>query len=341
MARLFKLTLVLFLVPLFVSSQQYVLKPMVEEGVKSSFRGLSVVDNQIIWVSGSNGYIGKSLNGGKTWHWMQPKGYEKLDFRDIQAFSSDKAIVVNAGSPAYILSTNDGGKTWSEHYKNIDSAIFLDGMDFWDGKTGMMFGDPIDKKLQLLKTTDSGATWQNISERLSFPMQIGEAGFAASGTTIKTFGNGKVWVATGGAESNIYYSSNYGNTWKKFKCPIQQGESSTGIFSIDFFDYKKGLAVGGNYLKDTEAGNNVLYTKNAGKKWKKPRRGVAGYRSGVVYVTEFFCVATGTSGTDISTDGGRSWRNISPLGFNAVKTADQLVILAGAKGQVYRLETTP
>lgn len=64
MARLFKLTLVLFLVPLFVSSQQYVLKPMVEEGVKSSFRGLSVVDNQIIWVSGSNGYVGKSLNDG-------------------------------------------------------------------------------------------------------------------------------------------------------------------------------------------------------------------------------------------------------------------------------------
>lgn len=340
MSQFIKLTLVLFLAPLLAAAQQYTFKPLAE-GVKSSFRGLSVVNNKIIWVSGSNGHVGKSLNGGKTWEWMQPKGYEKLDFRDIQAFDANKAIIVNAGSPAYILSTKDGGKTWTENYKNTDSAIFLDGMDFWDGQNGMIFGDPINKQLQLLKTTDGGTSWQNVSQNLAFPMHMGEAGFAASGTTIKTMGDGKVWIATGGAESNIYYSANYGNTWQKYKCPIQQGESSTGVFSVDFFDAKNGLAVGGNYLKDKEALNNVLYTKNGGKKWKKPRKGVAGYRSGVVYVTEYFCIATGTSGTDISVNGGRTWKNISSLSFNAVKTADQLIVLAGGRGQIYQLQIIP
>lgn len=304
-------------------------------------RGLSVVNKDVIWVSGSKGQVGKSLDGGKTWQWTQPKGYETLDFRDIQAFDQKKAIIVNAGSPAYILSTVDGGKTWRENYKNTDTAIFLDGMDFWDDENGMVFGDPINHKMQLLRTNDGGLTWKNISNLLTKPMQVGEAGFAASGTTIKTTGNGQVWIATGGKVSNIYYSANYGNTWKVFKCPIIQGESSTGAFSLDFFDDKNGIVVGGNYLKDKDNTNNVLYTKNGGKTWKKSEQPVAGYRSGVTYVTKDFCVATGTSGTDVSTDGGRIWKNISLLSFNAVKAADQTIILAGGKGQVYQLKLMP
>ncbi|RYG26334.1 MAG: oxidoreductase, partial [Chitinophagaceae bacterium] len=115
-------------------------------------RGLSVVSNDVAWVSGSAGHIGKTLDGGKTWEWQQPKGYEKLDFRDIEAFDEKNAIAVNAGSPAFIIRTNDGGKSWQEVYKNTDSLIFLDGMDFWDPMHGIIFGDPIKNKMQLLKT---------------------------------------------------------------------------------------------------------------------------------------------------------------------------------------------
>ncbi len=319
-------------------AQDYELVPLVTDA-KTSMRGLSIVDKEVIWISGSKGYVGKSVNGGKTWEWMQPKGYETLDFRDIHAFDRQKAIIVNAGSPAYILSTIDGGKTWRENYKNTDSAIFLDGMDFWDAQNGMVFGDPINHQMQLLKTEDGGLTWKNISDKLTKPMQVGEAGFAASGSSIKTAANGKVWIATGGAVSKIYYSSNYGHIWKIFKCPIIQGESSTGVFSVDFFDSKNGIVVGGNYLKDKDNTNNVLYTKNGGKTWRKSKVQVLGYRSGVTYVTKYFCVATGTSGTDISTDGGNNWTNISPLSFNAVSAADQLILLVGGKGQIYRLDT--
>lgn len=333
--------LILFLaMALNALAQKYELVPLVTDA-KTSMRGLSVVNKDVIWVSGSKGYVGKSVDGGKTWQWTQPKGYETLDFRDIQAFDQKKAIIVNAGSPAYILSTVDGGKTWRENYKNTDTAIFLDGMDFWDAQNGIIFGDPISHKMQLLRTNDGGITWKNISDLLTKPMQVGEAGFAASGTTIKTFGNGQVWVATGGKVSNIYYSANYGNTWKVYKCPILQGESSTGVFSLDFFDAKNGIVVGGNYLKDKDNSNNVLYTKNGGKTWKKSKQPVSGYRSGVTYVTKDFCVATGTSGTDISNDGGRTWQNISTLSFNAVKSADKVIFLVGGKGQVYQLKLNP
>ena len=110
---------------------------------------------------------------------------------------------------------------------------------------------------------------------------------------------------------------------------------------MDFFDAKTGVVVGGNYLKDKDNSNNILYTRNGGRTWKKADQPVLGYRSGVAYVTKNFCVATGTSGTDISVDGGKTWKNISNLSFNAVKSADKAIILVGNNGQVYKLSVIP
>ena len=307
---------------------------------KTSIRGLSIISDSVAWASGSNGHIGKTIDGGQNWKWMQPLGYEKLDFRDIEAFDADRAIIVNAGSPAYILKTEDGGKSWKEVYKNIDSAIFLDGMDFWSEKRGIAFGDPIQNHLQLLITNDGGDSWTDISSKLGFDMEKGEAGFAASGTTIKALPGGRVWIATGGVKSNIYTSEDYGINWKKFECPILQGSASTGVFGMDFYEGSygsQGIVVGGDYTKDKENSNNVLLTSDGGKTWNKPSKPVYGYRSGVLMYNDKNYIATGSSGTDISKDGGQTWYHISDEGFNVVKRAKNggLVLLAGDKGQIF------
>jgi photosystem II stability/assembly factor-like uncharacterized protein len=332
----------LILLPFAGTAQEFTLIPLTS-GTNTSIRGLSVIDDQHAWVSGSNGHIGKTSNGGKDWTWTKPASFEQLDFRDIEAFDDQNAVIVNAGSPAFILLTTDGGKTWKQSYVNRDSSVFLDGMDFWDANRGMIFGDPLKGKLHLLKTVNGGATWVDISDHLKQRPKLGEAGFAASGTTIKTLGDGKVWIATGGAAANIYYSSNYGGKWKRFPNPIIQGINSTGPFSLDFFDEKHGLIVGGDYLKDQESTNNALYTKNGGKSWIKPINSVSGYRSAVVYLTKDLCIAAGSSGIDYSKDGGNNWKHISDLNINAVKKAKSgnLVLLAGNKGQIYRLDIKP
>lgn len=339
-----KILLLLLLLPLIGSAQQqqYSLKA-INTGTNTSIRGLSVVDDQIAWVSGSNGYVGKTVDGGVTWNWSKPAGFDKLDFRDIEAFDDKHAIIVNAGSPAFILSTLDGGVSWRQSYVNRDSAIFLDGMDFWDVNKGMIFGDPIKGKMQLLRTTSAGANWDDISGNLKHPLKMGEAGFAASGTTIKTRDKGKVWIATGGASANIYFSRNYGKHWKRFPNPIIQGLNSTGAFSIDFYDDKNGVVVGGDYLKDQESTNNALYTSNGGKTWNKPVVSVSGYRSAVCYLTKLICVAAGSSGVDISTDGGKNWTNISSENINAIQKANSgnLILLTGNKGTIYRLDKQP
>ncbi|WP_412469334.1 WD40/YVTN/BNR-like repeat-containing protein [Pedobacter sp. KLB.chiD] len=329
----------LLLAPFFCAAQSYSLKPL-NERAKTSLRGLSVVSDQVTWVSGSNGTVGKTTDGGVTWKWVNPKGYEKIDFRDIEAFDDKQAIIVGIASPAFILKTIDGGETWTENYKNIDSAIFLDGLSFWDKNRGISFGDPINDKMQLLKTIDAGNSWQDISTNLKAGLAKGEAGFAASGTTIKTLPGGKTWVATGGMVSNIYFSPDYGKSWQVFKCPILQGEGSTGPFSIDFFNEKTGITVGGNYLKDKENANNVLLTNDGGKSWQKSVTPVSGFRSGVTYIDAKTLIATGTSGTDISTDGGLNWKHISDKSFNAVQKAKRgkAVLLAGNNGVIYQLD---
>lgn len=332
----------ILLLLLFLSFQGYsqtIALKQLSSGTNTSLRGLSVVTNQVAWVSGSNGYVGRTVNGGVDWQWMQPKGFESLDFRDIEAFDDQNAILVNAGSPAYILMTKDGGKSWTQTYVNRDSAVFLDGMDFWDNKKGIIFGDPILHKLQLLKTIDGGLSWQDISKNIKTDMQLGEAGFAASGSSIKALDRGKVWIVTGGSASNVYYSKNYGNTWKRYPCPILQGENSTGAFSIDLLNNEQGIVVGGDYLKDKESKNNVLITKDGGKSWVKPNVSVSGYRSAVAFINNKTSIAAGSSGVDISKDGGLNWQHLSDLNFNAVKRAKngQLVLLAGNKGQIYVL----
>lgn len=334
-----KLLWCLLLAPFFCAAQTYSLKSL-NENTKTSIRGLSVVTDKIAWVSGNNGSVGKTVDGGTTWQWIKPKGYEQLDFRDIEALNEKEALIVNAGSPAYILKTIDGGENWIETYKNVDTAIFLDGLGFWDKNKAIIFGDPIDNKMKLLKTEDAGKNWTDISSNLKIPLAKGEAAFAASGTTIKTLPGGKTWVASGGTVSNIYFSPDYGLTWQVFKCPILQGENSTGPFSIDFYDEQNGVVVGGNYVKDRENSNNILLTNNGGKTWFKPEIPVAGYRSGVAYINNNTLIATGTSGTDVSTDGGKNWKHISDVSFNSVQKAKKgkMVLLAGNKGFIYQLE---
>lgn len=333
-----RLLLILLLISFQGYAQTYTLKQL-SPARNTSIRGLSVVSDQVAWVSGSKGYVGRSVDGGRTWEWTQPKGYDSLDFRDIQAFDDQHAVIVNAGSPAFVLLTEDGGKSWSQQYTNADSLIFLDGMDFWNLKDGMIFGDPIRDQMQLLRTKDGGASWQDVTAKLKFKMKLGEAGFAASGTSIKMLDKGKVWIATGGSASNIYFSKNYGKSWSKYPCPIMQGENSTGAFSIDFYDNQNGIVVGGNYLKDTDNSNNVLITSDGGKNWIKPKVPVFGFRSVVVYLNKNTIIAGGSSGLDVSSDGGQTWQHLSDANINAAGKAagGSLVLLTGNKGEIYSL----
>ena len=309
---------------------------MLQTGQPTSIRGLSVVDDDVAWVSGSDGWIGRTTDHGLTWHWEQIAGYEAFDFRDIEAFSAEEAVAINAGAPLVILRTSDGGRTWRETYRDGRPAIFFDGIDFWDDRRGIAYGDPIDGVLQLLVTDDGGVSWRDVSTVANLRPEEGEAGFAASGTGIRTWGDDTVFIASGGTRARLFYSVDGGMTWAVNDCPMVQGTASTGIFSIAFRDEMHGVAVGGDYQHDKEKDGVVFLTADGGKTWAAPQRGTNGFRSAVEYVGRDTLIATGTSGVDVSFDGGQHWHAVSGNSFHAVRKAKHgsWVVLAGGDGHI-------
>jgi len=81
----------------------------------ASLRGLSVVNEKVIWASGTGGTVIKTIDGGKLWNVITVPGAEKLDFRDIEAFDANTAYILSIGNgeSSRIYKTIDGGKTWN------------------------------------------------------------------------------------------------------------------------------------------------------------------------------------------------------------------------------------
>lgn len=304
--------------------------------IKSSFRALSVVDNNVAWISGSKGWIGRSRNGGKGWSFQQVKNFEELDFRSLYAFDSLTAIIANAGSPAHIFRTTDGGKTWQLVYQNDNKDAFIDGLDFWNNKKGMAYGDPINGKMLLISTQDEGLTWKELPENQRPNLKEGEASFAASGTGIRCLGGKKIIITTGGKISRLWTSNDEGETWNATDLPLMLGVESAGAFSSLFWKGKKGVVVGGDYKDEAKTGQHVYITMDKGKTWTLPIRPTRGLRECVEFLGDDNLIAIGPQGADTSNDGGMIWMPLSDeKGFHVVRKAREgSLIVAAGNGKV-------
>jgi len=310
------------------------------EGVilsKTSFRGLCVVNDTVIWASGSRGTLAKSVNGGKSFVFIQLKDYAKSDFRDIEAFSDKIAIMISSGSPAYILKTIDGGLTWDEVYKNTDSAYFLDAIDFWNEDNGIVLGDPINGNFYIIKTNNGGEKWEALNSNITPKAEQGEAVYAASGTSLQCWGNSEFGFVSGGMYASFYKFKNTYSKSNKTNLKIQQGSNSKGAYSL--VKSKSGFfAVGGDYRNDSavyknfdEIGASLMYEDMGCNPY--------GYRSCIEKITPSVYIACGTNGVDIFNYTQKKWTNISNQSFNVVQKAKQgkSVFLAGNKGKIGRL----
>src|SRR4030095_4641730 len=165
----------LIFILLFVSGNAQKIN-VLTTGRPVSLRGLCVVSDQIIWVSGSGGTVGLSTDGGKTWKWNPVKFYEKTDFRDIEAFSAKEAVIMGITEPAVILRTTDGGNSWTKILEDSSKNLFLDAMDF-SGDNGIVVGDPLDGKIFFAETVNRGKTWNKKIPSCFDPTQKWESFF--------------------------------------------------------------------------------------------------------------------------------------------------------------------
>ncbi len=306
---------------------------VIASGQQTSLRGLSVVDDRVIWVSGSNGMVGKSVDSGHSWKWITVKGFEKTDFRDIEAFDETSAVIMGIADPAYILRTTDAGENWNIVYENKTKGMFLDAMEFWNINSGIVVGDPINNKIFIARTFDGGISWRDIPAANNPVTDSGEAMFASSGTNVRKLTQQEAVIVTGGLRSRLLIKN------KQIELPILQGKQSTGANSIAIKNKKMMIIVGGDFTaKDSSTGNCVV-TNNVGKTWTFPATAPHGYRSCVEYIGKKNWVCSGLNGIDFSTDDGTNWRWISKESFHVCRKAKngKTVFFAGAGGKIGKL----
>jgi photosystem II stability/assembly factor-like uncharacterized protein len=306
---------------------------MLTSGTHSSFRGLSVVSDKILWVSGSNGTVGRSLDGGRSWQWIAVPGYETKDFRDIEAFDKNTAIIMAIATPAIILKTKDGGKTWQKVYDNNTPGMFLDAMEFWNKDSGIVLGDPINGRFFVARSFDGGDSWHEIPTRELPEADSGEACFASSGTNVRQLKKDEACFISGGVRSRLFIRD------KRIDLPLVQGGTSTGANSIAVQDKDHLVIVGGDFAHDTAREKNCALTHDGGATWLMPATPPHGYRSCVEYFDRDRLICCGTSGVDISTDGGMNWQLIDTGNFHVCRKAKKghAVFLAGGGGRVAKI----
>ena len=309
----------------------------VTSGVTARLRGISAVNARVVWASGSGGTVLRTADAGASWTRLAVPGAEKLDFRDIDAVDGNTAYVlsIGPGEASRIYKTADAGRTWAQQFVNRDEKAFYDAMAFWDARRGIAVSDSVDGQFVVLKTEDGGATWNRLPPSTFPPALDNEGFFAASGTNVTVLPPNHVWIGTGAAaESRVLRSSDGGKTWSIARTPLASGPSS-GIFSIAFADARNGIVVGGDYKVESGAVDNAAITSDGGATWTAVT-GLSGFRSAVAYLTPSLVVAVGPTGTDMSTDGGKTWTRADDAGFDTMAVAGRTAtaFAAGAKGAI-------
>ncbi|CAO2651714.1 Nn.00g042840.m01.CDS01 [Neocucurbitaria sp. VM-36] len=311
------------------------------------FRGLAPVSEKVIWVSGTNGTVLRTTNGGSQWMNVSPtfpsENSSDFQFRDIHAWSDKTAVVlsIGAGNASRIYRTSNGGETWARTFVNEEESAFYDCMAFEMGrgkeKHGVAMSDPVGGRFRLLETWDGGLHWSILSSNTSLPQALdGEFGFAASGTCIEAAA-GRWYIATGGVNpGRILRTADIKRGWSVANSSIAGG-AAAGVFSVRFRDAKHGIAVGGDYEKPMGNVDIASWSRDGGVSWNKAETFPGGYRSGASWVPgrRGVAIAVGTSGSDITLDGGKNWASIDNGTFDAVECVDRGICWAsGSKGRV-------
>ncbi|MEZ5096032.1 MAG: oxidoreductase [Nocardioides sp.] len=311
-----------------------------------SFRGLDAVSRRTAWVTGGSasegpGRVFRTTDSGRTWVDVTPPGTDGLLLRDVEARSARTAVVlaIGPGDMSRIYRTGDGGRTWAEAFVNDDPAAFYDCMAFYPGgRRGLAMSDPVDGRFRILATRDGGRSWQVLPSD-GMPDASTEYGFAASGDCLVTAGR-SAYFGSGGGAARVFRSDDFGLTWTATDSTIPPGEAA-GVFAFAFRSPRHGVAVGGDFAEPADGVDAVATTRD-GSTWANAGD-PAHLAEDVAYLPRHprALLIVGESGdvagTSLSRDGGRTWTQVSDLGYHALDcTRDGACWAAGGGGRVAR-----
>ena len=304
-----------------------------------SIRALQLYDGKV-WYSGTDskfGYVSLKNSADKKQLRLSD---EKLEFRTL-AQDSKYFYTINILSPAFLFKINKKTLNFSIQKTVSTKTAFFDAFIF----------DKFNRGIAISDSNEAGSANPLIfysgrpsKDKVGFPKYFpGEAHFAASNTNIATNG-GKGWIATGGMRARIFkFSWNNPFKWEAFETPFIQGTSSQGIYSIDFYDKKFGIAVGGDYTKQAENINNIATTNDGGKTWQIQASGKnGGYKTCVKFRPKSKgkdIIAVGDQNIEFSNDYGKTWKTISEeKGLYVCDWVDENTLVFAGKNRIIKMK---
>ena len=290
----------------------------------------------VVWTAGTAGTWGRSLDGGRSWTMGTVPGADTLQFRDVEAFSRDEAVLLSIGNGAAsrIYTTADGGRTWALRWTNPEPEAFYDCMAFFSRQQGFAFSDAVGTRLPLIETRDGGRTWTAVDRTRVPAARPGEGGYASSGTCAVADGS-RAWIVTNGGDGpdRVLRTENRGRSWQAVETPIGSDDGGRGLAT---------LAVGQGVLRAAVLGaienTTLLRSDDGGATWRRDGKTevdqVYGLAAVPVLKDADAWVAVGPGGLDVQRQGG-SWQHLTDTVFwGVVATGPRTAVAVGRGGKV-------
>ncbi len=319
----------------------------------ASLRGIHSLGNGLAWASGTDGTVLRTEDGGYEWQpCTTPPGAEHLDFRGIQAFDENTAIVMSSGKGdlSRLYKTTDGCRTWKLLFTNPDKDGFWDAVQFSpaEKKTGKpqfgaLVGDPVAGRFPVFLTFDGGDHWEPQIKQAPAALP-GEGLFAASNQSLLLEGLARRAFVTGGSSGprilQYLIVANDTPGPDDFEANVASGgkqvifhprhmqadmlsarsakSDSSGAFAIQASPpdgYTQTVVIVGGDYSHPEIAGLALHGFLGGDTdtFKLAKTPPHGYRSSVSYDPKSKTwITVGPNGTDTSTDDGKNWRPLHP-----------------------------
>ncbi len=346
--------LMLALVPLLAgigcaepSVERRVLVDDVQTQTDALLIGVSSAGSEVVWVAGTGGTFGRSVDSGRTWTFGTVAGADSLQFRDVHAVDSTTAYLlsIGPGSQSRIYRTQDGGRNWDLQWTNSEPDGFFDCFDFWSPEAGLAMGDAVNGRIMMIHTVD-GNRWSPIDSTAIPAGTEGEGGFAASGTCVVAAGDSTAFIGTGSTGgSKVYRSTDRGSRWDVVDAPIISGVEASGIMSLAFTDERLGYAAGGALSMPDEPGDNFAATLDGGRTWASRGRPQLPAVYGLAASPgrdQPILLAVGPKGMDVSFDSGFEWTSVDKRNYWGVHFVDpSTAIVVGPAGRLARVTVGP
>jgi photosystem II stability/assembly factor-like uncharacterized protein len=151
----------------------------------------------LLWIGTDDGYIQKTLDGGKTWQNVTPPAltpWSKIVMMQASHFDANEAYAAVdrhrlEDNDPYIYRTRDAGKTWERITKGLPSGVYLQTVKEDSTRKGLLFAGT---ELGVFVSFNDGDEWQSLQLNLP-PVSMRDLAIHGDDLIVATHGRG-FWV---------------------------------------------------------------------------------------------------------------------------------------------------